>query len=158
MHRWRALVCNLSFLVDSIASVARVKGLHTRQAEYVSNTVRLDLLVQGRVAAKDRREVHLKEPGLQLLVDEDVEAEQLEAVGALGRAEHICGVIDNMLHTDDRLDDAVFDLLEQQHVVEAHQLQALAQRIDGPLRTLVVLRRICVVLEVGIVLIQAVVR
>ena len=63
-----------------------------------------------------------------------------------------------MLHTDDRLDDAVFDLLEQQHVVETHQLQALAQRIDGPLRALVVLRRICVVLEVGIVLVQAVVR
>jgi len=112
VHAWRALVGHLSFLVDGL-SIARVKRLDASQTEQVGNCVRLDLLVQRRVTAESWRQIDFEKPRLDVLVDQDVEAEELEAVRALGGAEHISGIADHVLATDDCLDDAVLNFPEQ---------------------------------------------
>ena len=81
------------------------------QVQQVADEGRLDLHVDDGITVERGREVDLQEPGLEVGVDEDVEAVQLEAVPAM-RHEHLARAVHRKLHRDDRLDDHVFDVLE----------------------------------------------
>ena len=83
-----------------------------------------------------------------MTVNEDIEAQKLETVGALGRTENFCRIADLTFATDDRLNDAVLNLCEEKLIVVTHQPQSFPKSADAPLRPLVILGRICVVLEV----------
>ena len=63
-----------------------------------------------------------------------------------------------MLATYDSLDNAVLNFLKEKHIVVTHQLQTLPQGTETPLGALTVIGCISVVLEVGVVLVQTVVR
>ena len=91
------------------------------------------------------------------MIDQDIEAKELKAIGAFCRAEHISCVTYNVLATDDCLDDAVFYLFEKEHIVMTHQLKALFESIYAPLWALAIVRCISIVLEVCIVLVQTVI-
>ena len=67
------------------------------------------------------------------MIDQDIEAKKLKTVCALGRAEHISSVTDDVLATDYCLDDAVLYLFEKENIVMTHQLKALFESIYAPL-------------------------
>ena len=121
--RW-TLVCHHSFLVDGFVD-SRIQSLDAAQAQQVSHCIRFNLLIQWRIATQSWCQVDFEQPGLQVLIDQNVKAEHLNAVRTFGRAVHVCGVIDYRLAADHCLDDTVLDLLEQEHVVVPHKLQPL---------------------------------
>lgn len=57
---------------------------HAEQLQCIRQQVLLDLEIDARIGAKTGCVVYLDEPWLQLLVDEDVEAEDLEALRVQG--------------------------------------------------------------------------
>lgn len=152
VHARRPLV-RLHYLIKARLFEPGFESFYTSEAEQVSDDVGLDFLVQRRVAAQRRCQVDFKQPGLELAIDEDVEAKELETVLALRRTVHLCRVVYDTFATDDSLYDAVLDFLENQHVIMTHSLQSLPQRADAPLGPLVILHRVRVVLKVSIVLI-----
>ena len=82
-----------------------------QEPDGVRNQVLLDAEVEGGVGREGGRVVDLEEPGLRVLVEEDVEAEDLEAQGVLhvvglGRP---VGVGERGLGCDEGLQDDVFD-------------------------------------------------
>ena len=58
---------------------------------------------------------------------------------------------------DYSLDDTVVNLLEQKLIIVSHQFEALSQGADAPFRALIILSCISIVLEVSIVLVQAII-
>lgn len=104
----------LSLIVEALHSMLdlveglllAIEALHAHQVERIAHEVRLDGHVERRVAGEGRRQVDLKEPGLQVRVDQDVEAQDLKAVGAMGTV-----LLHRILHVvftaQDRLDDDI---------------------------------------------------
>jgi len=52
VHRWWSLVRHDGLFVGVASIVARVERLHSRQTEKISDAIRLNLLIKGRVAAQ----------------------------------------------------------------------------------------------------------
>lgn len=52
----------------------------SNEIKKINEKLGLDLSVQGAISGKGWREVDFKDPGFELIIDEDVEAEQLKAV------------------------------------------------------------------------------
>jgi len=123
----------------------------------VGNQVSLDELVQlgeslldvtigqllVRVHIKRGVGVHLEQPGVQIFVDQDVQAQDLEAarVRVVGANETVISVLQVRLEGDDRLLSDVPDLLQQVARVFALVLQRLE---DGSKQ---LLRRFIIVLK-----------
>ena len=81
------------------------------QVEEVANESRLDLHVDDGITVERGRKVDLEEPRLEVGVDEDVEAVQLEAVPAMGN-EHFASAVHRELDGNDRFDDHVLNVLK----------------------------------------------
>ena len=85
--------------------------------------------------------IDLEDPGLELLVEEDVEAEDLEAHRVLDvvRLARPVRVRQLGLHRADRLDDGLFDVVEDPRRVVAHLLDVLHGEGEAALVAQVVL-------------------
>ena len=82
-----------------------------------------------------RGDVHLQEPGLELGVQEDVEAKELEAGVSAG---HVVVVEADKasLGTDNSLYHQVFDLLPDGGVIDPRGVKVSPQGLEGPLVSL----------------------
>jgi len=109
-----------------------IKILDADEGQQIRNQGRLDLVVDGAVTGEGRRQVHLQQPGVQLLIYEDVEPQQLKAV-PLMRHIHLKSIIQHHLSRYYGLDDDVFDLGEEGVVVDVVLLEQLPQPGDSPL-------------------------
>ncbi len=98
---------------------------------------------------------YLKQPGLEVGVDEDVVSVELEAV-SLVRHEHLAGGVDGEFDGHDGLDDDVLDGLHQLVRVDAVRLEVTQQRAQRPLVALVLRVRVVRLHVVGVVLVDAV--
>ena len=52
----------------------------SNEIKKINEKLGLDLSVQGAIGGKGWREINFKDPWFELIIDEDVEAEQLKAV------------------------------------------------------------------------------
>ena len=93
-----------------------------------------------------------------MVVNKDVKAKQFEAVCTFCRTKHVSCIADDMLAANDSFNDAIFDLLEQEHIVMTHEFEPFSKRIDAPLGACAIICRVSVILKVRIELIQTVVR
>jgi hypothetical protein len=55
----------------------------SNQIKKINEKLGLDLSVEGAIGGKGWREVDFKDPGFELIIDEDVEAKQLKAVARM---------------------------------------------------------------------------
>mmetsp|Transcript_43424 Transcript_43424/g.139572 ORF Transcript_43424/g.139572 Transcript_43424/m.139572 type:complete len:482 (-) Transcript_43424:377-1822(-) len=111
--------------------------LQPEQGQAVFNERVLDALVQRRVTAQRGPSVDLEQPGLQLVIDHDVEAEDLEAargevlaVVAVRRA----GLAHMRLDRDQGLDDEIGDPFEEAVEVQGVPLKVSPQLLQRALR------------------------
>ena len=93
-------------LLELRAAERGVHGWHADQREEVAEHRGLDARVYGGLGVEGGRHVHLQQPRLQVGVDQDVEAVDLEAVVPV-RHEHLAGAVHGELHGHDTLDDDV---------------------------------------------------
>lgn len=156
MDTWRSRVCHVLFHLLGFF-LLRIMGDNSAQTEQICNHIRFDLLVKRTIAAHGGREVDFEEPGFKLVVNEDVKAEELEAV-VFVRAKHFDCVVYDVLTRYDRLQNYVLYLFPNRFIILTIELHPLSQGGNRPLRPLAVIQRILVLLEVGIVLVQGVVR
>ena len=106
-----------------------------QQLEGILDDVLFDFVIEGGVGGEGRRLVDFDEPGPEVLVDHDVEAEDLEAhrvivVVRLARAVDVSHV---WLPNDDRFDDDVLDALHDEVWVGTLLHQDLHHGVEGPL-------------------------
>ena len=73
-------VGHLGFLLVDIGLISLIDFTNTGQTKQVGNTIAFDFLIEWGVTTQSRCKVDLEEPRLQAVVDEDIKAEQLEAV------------------------------------------------------------------------------
>ena len=100
------------------AEFAVFKRLDAYEREQIANEIAFDFLIQRGVAAKGWTEIHLDEPALLKLIDENVEAKELKAVVGGGHVLLAC-LIDLWLPCDHRFDDDILDLLPNGHVIKS---------------------------------------
>ena len=101
----------------------------TRHGKEVGNEFAFDSLIEGGVAVEGGGEVDFEEPGVELVVDEDVEAEELEAIVAEGDV-LLAGVEDYVLGRQNRLDNHILDLLEDSRIVYALLSECFSQSLE----------------------------
>lgn len=102
--------------------------------EYLLDDWLLDVPVDLGVGEETGVVVDFEEVGVQLLVQEDVEAQQLEA-GVVGRIVPLgfCSVVENGLHGEQSLDHKVLDLVPELVGVGAQGISELLKEAeDGP--------------------------
>lgn len=83
-----------------------VGGHHAHHGEHVGDHGALDLQVQGAVGVEGGGEVDLQQPGAQVVIQQDIESQHLEAVCAVGHI-HLHRTEHSMFDAEDRLDDQV---------------------------------------------------
>ena len=93
-------------LLELRAAERWIHSGHADQREQVAEHCGLDARVYGGLGVEGGRHVHLQQPRLQVGVDQDVEAVDLEAVVPV-RHEHLAGAVHGELHGNDALDDDV---------------------------------------------------
>ena len=81
------------------------------------------------------RDVHLQQPRLQLRVEEDVEAEELEA-GVLAGHVGLVQVDQVALRAQHGLDHQILDLLPDDRVINPRGVEVSPQSLERPLVTL----------------------
>mmetsp|Transcript_177787 Transcript_177787/g.570098 ORF Transcript_177787/g.570098 Transcript_177787/m.570098 type:complete len:305 (-) Transcript_177787:456-1370(-) len=126
------------------------------EVEGVAHQRALDLQVQRRVRCQARTEVHLQKPRLQVLIDEDVEAVQLEAISVHQVFARPAG--NRRLDREQRLHDEVVDAIPHQVDVGADVPQVPVQRREAPLVPVVVFVEPLVLHEVVCLLVDGIVR
>ena len=78
------------------------------QGEQVTQQAGLYLHVNGRVRVEAGGHVDLQQPGLQVGVNQNIKAVELETIIPVGD-EHLAGTVNRELHRDDALDDDVLN-------------------------------------------------
>ena len=111
----------------SLAIFISVKLPDADNVQGVDDQVGLYVKIEGGVEGKRGWEVDLQDPGLQILVENDVEAEEVKTVGLDCPSWSILrpfnGSNDLALDTDDGLYDGVVDPLPDSFHVDAKPLQ-----------------------------------
>lgn len=104
---------------------------YSDHVEEVRDELALDLLVERTFASEARTQVDFEEPWVELVVHEDIEAKELEAVRP---ALHILGVrlSQDGVHTQEGLVYYVVDFLEYRLVVDAVASQHFSERFQAP--------------------------
>ena len=107
----------------SLAIFISVKLPDADNVQGIDDQVGLNVKIEGRVEGKRGWEVDLQDPGLQILVENDVEAEEVKTVGLYCPSRSILRPFyssnDLALNADDRLDDGVVDSLPDSFHVDA---------------------------------------
>ncbi len=104
----------------------------SHKGQDVADNCGLDPLVEAAGGAQRGQHVDLDQPGLEFLVDEDVEAEQLEAAGAAVRRTLLEVAHDVRLHRDQGLYNDIFHLSKHEIVVEVPLFKGLSQFFKVP--------------------------
>ena len=78
--------------------------------------MRLDTMVKGRITCQRWRQVYLKKPGIELIIDHDIEAEKLEAVASM-RYMHLEGIVKDGFWRYDSLDYYVLNPAKETLIV-----------------------------------------
>mmetsp|Transcript_60616 Transcript_60616/g.172268 ORF Transcript_60616/g.172268 Transcript_60616/m.172268 type:complete len:245 (+) Transcript_60616:725-1459(+) len=131
----RAHCAHLHLLAQLTLLLAASLGADVQQREGVPQHLLLHYPVQLRLSGEGGRVIDLQEPGLQLVVQHDVEAEHLEAHGVLRvvRLAAVVEVREARLHGDQGLDDQVLDLRDQGVDVVALPAEVLVDGLPAPL-------------------------
>ena len=124
----------LSWLPRRILAFLARKLLDAGDVKSIDEQVGLDVIVERTVSAEAWREVDLQDVGLEGVVEDDVEAQQLEAAVAVVWVLDFLDSREQMvLHRNDGLDDCVVDALPDRLHVNAHSLQVLLKLRQTPL-------------------------
>lgn len=111
----------------SLSIFISVKLPDANNIQGVDDKVGLYVKIEGRIEGKRGWEVDLQDPGLQILVENDVEAEEVETVGldcpSWSILRSFNGSDDLALDADDGLNDGVVDSLPDSFHVDTQPLQ-----------------------------------
>lgn len=81
------------------------------QVKQVRDKIAFDFLVKRWVAVQTWTQIYFQQPRFELIIYQHIKAKQLKAVIVV-RHKHLSGVIDYILPSYDRLENYIFDLLE----------------------------------------------
>jgi len=100
----------------TLAYFALLKRSDTSHGEQVCDKFSLDPLVERGIAIERGRQIDLKKPWIQLVIDEDVETEQLKAVVPERHILLAC-IEYHILSREDSLDDHILNLFENGNII-----------------------------------------
>ena len=123
-----------------------IEPLDAHDIESITNQIGFDRHVEWGVASHRGTQIDFEEPRLEIGIDQDIEAENLKAVGPMSLI-LLHGILDLVLATENCLDyDVVGSGPEQVHV-DSDLFQVLAEGTQGPLVAEVVLLAVLVLDE-----------
>lgn len=74
-------------------------------------------MIEGRVTGKRGRQVDLKQPRIQLIIDHYIKAEHLETIVSI-RHMHLIGIVQDWLARDDCLYNYVLDSAKKSFIID----------------------------------------
>ena len=157
------LIVRLPVVLDVVAQVAAInvpigKRRDAGHREQICDHVALDLDVERRVGVHGGRHVDLHEPGLEVGVDEHVEAEDFVAAVVVG---HVLqeGSVEDVFPREDGLDDQVVDPGEELagFLLADVEAEEVLEGAEAPLAAEVLLVLLLALHELSVLLVYAVV-